>query len=564
MVKPFNRILTIGIMLFLFLFAACAGESEKKESTNTIEVAKYQKQMEKASSTPFGKYPELITYTLGKLSGSNNSNLPTGDTYEDNAYTRFLVDFLNVQNQNVFEKMDNQYDSNVSMAISSGKIPDIMTVSSQEDLRLLVKYDMIADLTDSFENCMSDTIREIYNSYDKDMLDAVTFDGKIRAIPETNIEDGPNLVWLRKDWMEKLGMSDPKNLEDVEYIVSQFMSKNPGGNAAGQTVGLVCDPKLSAGIGFSNEYMLDLVFASFGAFPKQWIADENKNAVYGSTTPEAREALIHINKMYRSGILDNQFLLRTSSNIIELITNGQCGSFFGPWWAPNNPLMQAIKNDPDANWMPYLIATDDNGSTGYYSKKPTYKYVVVRKEFEHPEIACKIISALFDYARYEEKDNKEFGKYYQDNVDPTARPIAINVDYSNALSLCYTQISAALNGQCSPKTLNLLEYSYYETCSAYLKNKSKATPEEWAAYTSRITACKLLSQGKLHKVKSLFYKETDTMVSEWWKLEELEEQVYLQIVTGDLPISAFDDFVNRWKSEGGDIITQEVREELSK
>ena len=28
--------------------------------------------MEKAENTPFGRYPETITYTLGKLSGANN------------------------------------------------------------------------------------------------------------------------------------------------------------------------------------------------------------------------------------------------------------------------------------------------------------------------------------------------------------------------------------------------------------------------------------------------------------------------------------------------------------
>ena len=30
------------------------------------------------------KYPELVTYTLGQLNGANNSNLPEGNTYEDN------------------------------------------------------------------------------------------------------------------------------------------------------------------------------------------------------------------------------------------------------------------------------------------------------------------------------------------------------------------------------------------------------------------------------------------------------------------------------------------------
>ena len=45
---------------------------------------------EEAASTPYGKYPELVTYTLGKMIGDNNSNMPEGDTYEDNVYTRYL------------------------------------------------------------------------------------------------------------------------------------------------------------------------------------------------------------------------------------------------------------------------------------------------------------------------------------------------------------------------------------------------------------------------------------------------------------------------------------------
>lgn len=98
--------------------------------------------------------------------------------------------------------------------------------------------------------------------------------------------------------------------------------------------------------------------------------------------------------MYETGILDNNFLLRTSSNIIELVVNGQCGSFFGPWWAPNNPLMEAVGTDPEADWQPYLIETDDDGSTSYHSQQPSYKYVVVRKGYEHPEVACKIVSVL--------------------------------------------------------------------------------------------------------------------------------------------------------------------------
>ena len=53
-----------------------------------------RKLMYEAMHTPLGKYPETVTYTLGKIAGANNSNLPVGNTYENNAYTRYLKKVL--------------------------------------------------------------------------------------------------------------------------------------------------------------------------------------------------------------------------------------------------------------------------------------------------------------------------------------------------------------------------------------------------------------------------------------------------------------------------------------
>lgn len=558
--KKSTRIITSVIMfLVIFIQAGCGSKSTTSEPSDTD----FAEQMQEASTTPYGKYPELVTYTLGKLTGSNNSNMPESDTYEDNAYTRFLRDFLNIQNKDVFEEADEQYDSSVSMAIQSGNMPDIMIVSDIDDVNMLVEYDMIEDLTQAYDNCMSERIKEIYAGYGDSIKNLITFDGKIMAIPETNIDDGPNLIWLRKDWMDKLGLAAPKNLSDVEYIIKQFIEKDPGENGPGNTVGLVCDPSLCGGCGYSSEYLLDIVFAAYGAFPKQWIEGKDGKVVYGSIQPEAKNALAHINEMYETGILDNNFLLRTSSNIIELVVNGQCGSFFGPWWAPNNPLMEAVGTDPEADWQPYLIETDGDGSTSYHSQQPSYKYVVVRKGYEHPEVACKIVSVLFDYVRYEENDNDDFKKYYQDNVDPTARPLAINVDYSDALSICYSEIIDVLNGTKDESELPILEKSYYESCKAYLDDPDNATTEQWSAYMSRIKACEIISNASLREVPSLFFSETGMMQSDWWKLEELENKTYLRIVTGELPVDEFDIFVSKWNENGGSLITREVRDALA-
>lgn len=538
-----------------------------KQQTEKTDTAEHTQEWKTAETTPFGRYPEEVIYTLGKMTGMNNSNLPKGDTYEDNGYTRYLKKQLNIQNKDVFEAGENDnYQETVSMTIASRELPDVMVVNDMDMLQLLVDNDLIEDLTQVYEDCTSSRIKDIYNSYGSEILDNVTFDGKLMALPETNIDDGPSLCWLRKDWMDKLGLDAPETVEDVENIVHEFVQKDPGGNGKGETVGLVCDDELTGGCGYSYEYQNDIIFASFGAFPKQWIYNKDGEVVYGSVQNEAKAALGKLRQMYQQGTLDNNFLMRESSNIIELIVSGKCGSFFGPWWSPNNPLMSAMQKNPNAEWQPYLIQTDKDGQTSFASQNPNDKYVVVRKGYKHPEIVMKIVSVLFDDLRYDEEDVREMERYYQDNVDPTARPLAINVDYKDALMRCYDSLKDAIQGRKKLEDLGLLEGAYYISCSKYLDRKKDTSAqrswEDWAAYASRMTACSVLRKGQTRQVKSLFFGETKTMKSNWWRLEELEKKVYLEIVTGQKPLSYFDEFVKEWNRQGGEKIRGEVAQEL--
>ena len=560
--QTFKKSVAFGVTGIMLILAGCKSPAGFASNDNE----EYNARMEEARTTPFGAYPETIEYTLGKMTSVNNSNMPENDTYTDNAYTRYIKSVINVQNVDVFEANDSQYDTNVSMVISMGSLPDIMVVSSQDEVEQLVEAGLIEDLTESYNNCISDRIRKMYESYGDSLKDMVTYDGKIMALPETNITDGPNLVWLRKDWKDKLGLSEPHTIDDVVNIVKHFISEDPGNNgvdASGKpnTVGLAVDTDVTGECGYSSEFLLDIIFACFGAYPKQWIMNDDGEIVYGSVTNEAKEALSYISSLYNQGVIDNDFLLRTSTNICELIENGLCGSFFGPWWAPNNPLANAVSRNPDADWQPYLIATDSDGTTSYHSQNPCYKYVVVRKGYEHPEIAAKMISVMFDKVRFDCTDSEEFKNYYQINVEPTARPLSINVDYNNALSICYRNIDATISGRKNPDSLELLERSFYDACSEYIKNANK-TSTQWAAYMSRIKACSLIAQDNIKVVDSLYFKTTDTMKSHWWRLKAKEKEAYLKIISGEEDISYFDTFVKEWNEQGGQTITSEVSESM--
>ena len=527
--------------------------SEQKSSTAEENVRTGS--WESAAQSPYGAYPELVTYTLGQMSGTNNSNLPDGNTYEDNAYTRYLKKILNIQNENVYMESEDRYDEFVNILIKDQTLPDVLVISDRDMLKELVENNLVEDLTEVYQNCTSKRIKEMFESYGSGLLESVKFDGKLMAIPETVTDHGPRLMWLRKDWIDELGLEEPKTLEDAFDIVEAFVQNRMGTAEGEEPVGLVCDTDLVGST--SSSYSVDPVFDKFGASPRKWI-NQNGEIVYGSVTEETRNALSYLHELYERGVLDQNFALRAQNNLRDLVVSGKCGAFFGLWWTPNNPLMDIYETDKDAEWMPYYLQEVDWKNV--YASFSDSKYVVVRKGYEHPEIVMKIISVLFDYSRYTAEDADEVNEYFALNVDPTARPLVINVDYNEATFQITKDILAVMSGQRQESTLSEIAKSYYNAAEKYIHGESEIA-EDWAAYESRLVAVGRLLDGNYRLVKSKYLDDSDGEVPK--SLLQLEKNSFIQIIMGVKPVSYFDEFVKTWYEEGGEELTQQIRKSNS-
>lgn len=282
--------------------------------------------------------------------------------------------------------------------------------------------------------------------------------------------------------------------------------------------------------------------------------NKNGEIVYGSVTQETKNALEYLHKLYERGVLDQNFALRAQNNLRDLVVEGKCGAFFGLWWTPNNPLVDVYEKDKEADWEPYYLQNpeDDNA----YASFRDNKYVVVRKGYEHPEIVMKIISVLFDYTRYEADDAQEVNEYFALNVDPTARPLVINVDYNEATFQITKDLRAVENGTKKEESLSAIEQSYYDACENFLHGKS-ATPEDWAAYKSRISAVGLLVDGEYRSKERKYLDDTDGELPK--SLQQLEKDAFIQIIMGVKPITYFDTFVKQWYEQGGEELTEQIR-----
>ena len=440
----------------------------------------------------------------------------------------------------VFElEAGGSYEEALEMSIADRSIPDVLVVNGRDNVVKLVEAGLVEDLTTVYEECTTDAIKEMYESYGEDLLGSATFDGKLYAFPNTAIDDGHMLLWLRADWIRELGLEEPQTMDEAMQVIKAFVDNDIAGN--GQTIGLACNTGIIAGS--SETYGVDGIFTKFGSAPEKWILDDDGQIVYGSVTDETKEALRYLNQLYEDGILDTRFLLRKTDNIDDLLVNGYCGAAFGRWWAPNNPLSLSYSADNAAEWKPYLFAEDVQDQPQTFESYDEWMYVVVRKGYEHPEIVGKYVSAIFDYSRYEDDQYaSEVNEYFSINVDPTARPMNINVDYIDALYRCGENLQKALAGEMS--------------VSSYL-NGNLTTANGWAAYASRIQAVEVLENTGTRKKPAISLGSADGEIPQ--NLQDLETEAFLKIIAGEEPVDYFDTFVQEWYANGGEELTENVR-----
>lgn len=542
-----KRISTLIVALLVMSTAvAGCGKKDVKSDTNS----------DASIMTPYGKYPTVVPYTIGKAI-STNSRLPAGDTYENNLYTKYVNDKLNVKSSNAWEANSPEAQTQkISLAIASGNIPDVMLVD-RKTLKQLVDNNLIADLTDAYKKCLSPFLTEQYGTYGDKLVKEGTFDGKLMGISGTNIDQSHTMLWLRKDWLDKLGLQPPKTIDDLQNIAQQFIQKDPGGNGAGKTVGLVANPDLG-GV-YTSMNCLDTIFSNFGAYPKQWMADSSGKAFYGSIAPEMKPALTKLNEMYSKGILDKEFGIRSGDDTNALLINGKCGMTIGQWWEPW-PLSDGIKVNPKANWVAYAAPLDSNGKVNVYSQDPVNLFMVVKKGFAHPELAVKVLNVEYDALRMQDPTTKDIYKGL--GTDWAAIPIGLQIDYNDQIS----RITKALNNSIAKKSSEGLREdikTYYEDV---VKNSSNpgSNPGSWAVATARVMGGNVASDPAYVMHDPVFFGVTPTMETKWANLQKLEKESFLKMVMGQSPISDFDKFVQTWKQAGGDDITKEVNKLMKK
>ncbi|MBN2627214.1 MAG: extracellular solute-binding protein [Spirochaetales bacterium] len=556
-----SRIPILLLMSAALLFAACS-----KSGDGGSKGAAESKQANMPEG-PLGKYPEPVTLQIGMEVNSTESFGP-GNTFDDNIYTRFVKENINIDVTSAWQAQSGKdYEQKVNLSIASNDLPDAMRVN-ETAFRAMAKSKMLEDLLPSYNVYASSNMKTAFDKTGGLAMDNVSYDGSMLAFPNIPVpDDSYSLVWIRKDWLDALGLDVPKTPEELKAVARAFVENDMSGT--GDTIGMAGPQnggKLYANFmeSTNNTWGFDAIFSSKDAYPGFWVEDKSGNTVYGSILPETKTALAFLAGMYAEGLIDPQIGIRKDSS--QLMVSGQTGIIGSVWWMGYWPLPDAWANNPEANWQSYMLQ-DDKGIVNNHMGTVSTQYVVVRKGYEHPETVVLLNDYLLKYESTFDKEQATIGNY----------PVRVPIAPFDEIKVTNDAMLQVLRGDKTPEDFDKPEYKPYKLLLDDVQKVASvkkapfddldmkywdraADPNSHNRLYSLLVGTHPFNSGEneINRVYSKTYSMTKGMETKWANLKKMEDEVFLKIITGAVDIDAFDQFVADWKKQGGDDITREV------
>ncbi|WP_151736615.1 extracellular solute-binding protein ['Paenibacillus yunnanensis' Narsing Rao et al. 2020] len=525
-----------------------AGNGSKESAENTAAAnAAATSTPSDAPADPLGKYDPPIKLR-STMNETGKETLAEGDTHANNVWTRGYKDELGIEVTYDWIVADANYRDKMNVTMASGDLPDLLKVDMVQ-FEQLHEAGMLEDLTEAFDKYASDLVKSFYAEEDGAGLKPVTKGGKLYAIASfPGSLDSSDMIWIRKDWLNKLGLAEPKSMQDIIKIAEDFTFKDPDGNGKQDTYGIMMNKDLPI-----NAFLL-----GYHAYLETWIKNDAGEIVNGTIQPEVKEGLAELQRLYKEGVLDPEFGVKDFAKGVEAVNAGKAGIMFLPQWAPFQ-VMGMIKQDQSVNWVPYPVQSIDDQPAKTQNHLGLGGIYAVRKGYEHPEALVKLLNFQAE-KMFGESADAERAKYNTGLTGLGFQNAVVSNLPANKNVKAQEEVEAAINSGDTSK-MGLEAKLFYDDIMDYRSgNLDKWNMERIFGPLSSQGIIKYYRDNDLIVMNEFIYAPTKTMNSKSATLDKLRQETFIKIIYGSLPVDAFDKFVEDWKKLGGDQITQEVNE----
>lgn len=239
-----------------------------------------------------------------------------GTAPDNNFYSKWIQDTFQKANPDIKLKFVTAprwtSDDKLNIWMASNQAPDVCLTYN---IDLVYNYYKQGGLT-QLDTALSAYGSELKEFLGSDVLNRGKYWGEQWCIPAKRVINAQNTTFIRKDWLDALGLAIPTTTMEWYNALKAFKEKNPGKS------GKVVPFSLAQDVKWGANNLLESFCTDKSEQSRYYSSGDLKLLAAGY-----KEGVRFLNKMYNEGLVSKEFALDTEGNIGKAdVTNNNVGS----------------------------------------------------------------------------------------------------------------------------------------------------------------------------------------------------------------------------------------------
>jgi putative aldouronate transport system substrate-binding protein len=410
----------------------------------------------------------------------------------------------------------------LKVLMAANQAPDICFTYTDSVVVDFAKNGGLTDLTELIDK-NAPKLKEFLG---EDLLSYGRWDNVQYAVPAKRVMVAAESTFIRKDWLDKLGLSVPKTTEEFYNAMKEFKVKDPG-KLGGKVVPFT--------------FAVDPNNVMWGVSPlvdsfKEKISEEDTYSLPNWLVPGFKEGMKFLNKMYNEGLVDPKFTTDNGKQNDDNLSKGLAGAFIHTFdltyrAGSYSDKIKAIA--PDGKYIPIDPFINKEGKHLKFKFNPNGLFIIVPKTSQRAAEAIKYLEWMADPEVLFYLQNGEKGVHYLDEKNGVPVNIIPNDKLADDKKANFIDLSIIVNGKefgSEEKNVEAASYGFpgyeelYRQAYSAAMNDASFMPHLDRAIESKAKYSKVLAEKDVEIfIKTItckpgdFDKTYDSLVSEYLK-----------------------------------------------
>ena len=237
------------------------------------------------------------------------NNMPFNPEWE---VWKTIEEKTNIRLESIISQSNSNETEAFNLMLSSNDLADIICYSKVADVEKLGQDGGMLALNDLIDQ-YAPHIKAYMESHPKFKQFATSLDGNIYFIPKDMTTLSCEYWWIRADWLDKLGLEVPTNVDELYDVLTAFRNEDPNGNGLKDEIPLFD----RAGWKMPDEYLY------LWDSSTQFFFRDGK-AIFEPLTDNYKYAVSQFVKWYSEGLVDPEIFTRgpKSRDVLYSADNG--------------------------------------------------------------------------------------------------------------------------------------------------------------------------------------------------------------------------------------------------